>query len=308
MTLAPVVIFAYNRLTHLQRCIKSLHDNLEFLDSPVFIFLDGPKDEVDKTKQISIKIYLESLNLNSRSKLIYRNKNYGLSNSVIIGLNEIFQDFDRVIIVEDDLEVSPYFLKFMNEALNYYQQLGDVGSIHGFSYELRVNMNANYFLRGGDCWGWGTWKDRWYLFEKDAGKLIPIFRNNPKLKKEFDLGGSYPFFKMLERQSLGLVDSWAIRWHASLFIANKLTLYPYKSLVKNLGFDGSGTHLSGNFKSNPELSIDPIVLDDIPVKESKLASRYLGEYLRVHYRIGFRYSYLRVIRKIFHLIRSLLAK
>jgi len=163
-------------------------------------------------------------------------------------------------------------------------------------------------LRGGDCWGWGTWKDRWYLFEKDAGKLIPIFRNNPKLKKEFDLGGSYPFFKMLERQSLGLVDSWAIRWHASLFIANKLTLYPYKSLVKNLGFDGSGTHFSGNIKSNPELSIDPIVLDDIPVKESKLASRYLGEYLRVQYRIGFRYSYLRVLRKIFHLIRSLLAK
>ena len=43
-------------------------------------------------------------------------------------------------------------------------------------------------------------------------------------------------------QIAGKNNSWAIRWYASAFLANKLTLYPGQSLVSNIGGDGSGTN------------------------------------------------------------------
>jgi hypothetical protein len=102
-------------------------------------------------------------------------------------------------------------------------------------------MDSSFFLRGGDCWGWGTWKNRWELFESDGVALLTQIEQN-NLGENFDLQGSYPFTQMLRDQISGLNDSWAIRWHASLFLENRLTLYPAKSLINNSGFDGTGTH------------------------------------------------------------------
>jgi hypothetical protein len=47
---------------------------------------------------------------------------------------------------------------------------------------------------------------------------------------------------MLRNQIVGKNDSWAIRWYASAFINDKLTLYPGKSLLANSGNDLSGTN------------------------------------------------------------------
>jgi hypothetical protein len=102
-------------------------------------------------------------------------------------------------------------------------------------------MDSSFFLRGGDCWGWGTWRDRWELFENDGATLLSRLEEN-KVCEIFDFQGSYPFTQMLRDQISGLNNSWAIRWHASLFLENRLTLYPAKSLINNTGFDGTGTH------------------------------------------------------------------
>jgi hypothetical protein len=298
--LAPIVIFAYNRPEHVKRCLNSLQRNFEFNKSQVYFFLDGPKDKSDNVKQLLIKKYVEALkkSLNLEVKTFYRQKNIGLSASVIKGLNEVFSHHESAIIVEDDLEVSPYFLNFLNNGLLKYRKELKVGSIHGFSYDLNINSRKNYFLRGGDCWGWATWKNRWELFESNGSKLLNVFENDPNLKCEFNLNGAYPYFEMLERQSKGQVDSWAIRWHASLFLADKLTLYPSSTLVKNCGFDGSGTHHNNNLNFPKELSLKSNSLEDIDIIESKEALDKLKKFLKNQYKIGVHHSFLRFVRRI----------
>ena len=47
---------------------------------------------------------------------------------------------------------------------------------------------------------------------------------------------------MLEGLIAGKIDSWAIVWYLSVFMRQGLTLFPIRSLVGNIGFDGSGTN------------------------------------------------------------------
>ena len=116
-----------------------------------------------------------------------------------------------------------------------------VASIHGYLLPLKNQFSECFFLRGADCWGWATWRDRWSTVEWDAQSLLQALRLS-RDRASFNFLGAYPFEKMLEKQSLGEIDSWAIRWHASMFLQNRLTLYPQSSLVLNTGNDGSGTH------------------------------------------------------------------
>jgi glycosyltransferase involved in cell wall biosynthesis len=305
-SLAPIVIFAYNRPEHLNRCLNSLQSNLEFNKSQVYIYLDGPKSESDLAKQLLIKKNIESVKTSLRlpMKTIYRENNYGLSSSIIEGLNEVFRYHQSAIIVEDDLEVSPYFLNFLNNGLLKYQDQLKIGSIHGFSYNLQILSCHSYFLRGGDCWGWATWKNRWELFEPNGLKLLADFENNPSLKNKFNLNGAYPYFEMLDRQCKGQVDSWAIRWHASLFLANRLTLYPSSTLVKNGGFDGSGTHSSNNLSFPSEISLEPNPIEDIEIVESKEALDKLKKFLRNEYKLGIHHKILRFLRNFLDLFKN----
>ena len=54
--LAPIVVFAYNRPNHLFRCIESLLANPESSESSLHIFVDGPKNNLDKVILLSGKI------------------------------------------------------------------------------------------------------------------------------------------------------------------------------------------------------------------------------------------------------------
>ena len=176
-------------------------------------------------------------------------------------------------MLEDDLITSPYFLQFMNTALNIYADTETVGGINGFMYPIKKPMNQNFFLRYADCWGWATWKRAWDLFQPDAVFLREELRRQ-KLEKQFDLEESFPFTDMLEQQIKGRINSWAIRWQASLFLLNKINLFPHKSLVQNIGNDGSGTH-SGkqnhySLKKPPVFNViashSPINVVKIPAK------------------------------------------
>jgi hypothetical protein len=104
----------------------------------------------------------------------------------------------------------------MNNALEKFENVGDVISIHGYCEPIQLDKPA-FFLRGADCWGWATWKRGWDLFEKDAAKLKKELLERD-LKYDFDYYGTFPYFKMLEKQIKGEVDSWAIRWYASAFL------------------------------------------------------------------------------------------
>lgn len=292
--MSPVVIFAFNRPDHLERCLESLRNNKESEHTVFWVFVDGPRNSDDLLKKEMIKKLLNKYEKMMKLKVKYSESNLGLEKSVINGLNEIFLLSERAIIMEDDLVASTFFLEYCNAGLNRYQFDNRVASIHGFSYKFKRPEEQPYFLKGADCWGWATWRDRWEYFEEDSAKLINQLLGK-RLKKKFDLDGAFPYFKMLIRQSRGEVNSWAIRWHASMFLADKLTLYPDRTLINNNGMDGSGTNAGKSKSLNSPLAITSINLSGVQVKESSKARRKLKVFLRNHYLIRYKASPIRLI-------------
>src|SRR3989337_2261525 len=186
---------------------------------------------------------------------------------------------EQIIVLEDDLLSSPFFLKFMNEGLEYYKDEDKVISINGYLFPVIARLPETFFLKGADCWGWATWKRGWDLFEPDGEKLLGDMRKR-HLKKEFDFNGAYPYTKMLEDQTRGKNNSWAIRWYASAFLNDKLTLYPGRSLTKNIGTDASGTHCGKTDLYESQISLNPIEITDIPIEENRSAREEFGRFMK----------------------------
>jgi hypothetical protein len=241
MYISPIIIFTYNRLDHLNTLIQSLKKNVLLAKSKVLVFSDGPKNEIDKKKIKKIRIYLKKNLISNNCEIIERPSNYGLSKNIIDGINETFKKYDQAIILEDDLEVSPIFLNYMNDALNLYASSKNVASISGYMYPIEPKKFSNdfFFLKLIESWGWGTWKRAWNNFEKDSLRLKKKI-DEKKLANEFNFESGISYYKMLESNINGLNDSWAVRWYASTFLKNMYTLFPSKSFVKNIGIDNSG--------------------------------------------------------------------
>lgn len=288
--LAPLAIFAYKRPMHLEGLLESLSRNDEINQTNIFIFIDGAKNEseralIRRTEEISLK-FAKGKN----AKVVCRNTNLGLAGSIKMGVDEVLEHHDSVIVVEDDLEVSPNFLSFLNKGLYRYQDYPQVASIQAHSILDHRDLASSYFLLGADCWGWGTWKNKWQEVNWDASQLIRSLEFSKKRRK-FDLNGAYPYTNMLERCANGEVDSWAIRWHASMFLTQRMSVYPPKNLVINNGRDGSGTHAGDSFDKRIKLQEnfqDPKFLE--PKENSKINFYYRKE-IRKMYKTFTLFSY-----------------
>lgn len=267
---APIVLFTYNRPDKTRRVLDSLIQNAEAKDSDIFIFSDGPKNEVAVEGVKANREYIHYFQDNSKNfrsvTIIEREKNWGLANSLIAGITEVINQYERVIVVEDDLVLSPYFLKFMNEGLEKYEKEEKVGAISGFLPPINSRSQTTFFLTYFDCWGWATWKRSWDLLNLDTKFLLRKLRF--KMRKYDMYDGIYG---TLYCQKVGLVDSWYVRFYASLFLAGKLTLFPPQALVTNAGLDGSGTHCAEIYDVADyvdSVSFTPVNIDDIEIREN----------------------------------------
>jgi hypothetical protein len=276
----PILLFAYNRLEHLRLTVDSLKRNKGASDHTLLIYCDGPKSSADNRAVEAVRKEARAVEGFKSVTCIESKVNRGLANSIISGVSDTLEKCDSVIVLEDDMVTSPFFLKYMREALSLYRDDPRVFSVHGYNYPANFDAveGESFFKRGADCWGWATWANAWKTFEKDARKLLSDLRSQ-KLIEEFDYGGAYPFSTMLKRQARGKIDSWAIRWNASVFLQNGLTLNPKKSLVKNVGLDGSGVHCIESDNFDTEVSDKPISVYCGPVENNREAFIAIAAYL-----------------------------
>jgi len=266
--LAPIVLFTYNRVAHTKTLINSLLANQEAADSDLYIFSDGSRNTEDEDAVQQVREYLHSISGFRSVTITEHPNNLGLAASVINGITAVLDENDCVIVLEDDLILSPYFLKFMNDALLTYADNPHVGCVNGHVLLTKNHGKDFFFVYHADSWGWGTWKRAWQLFNSDAQDLLNQIESK-NLNKAFDLDGSYPFTKMLKRQIAGEINSWAIRWRASLFINGKISINAARSLVLDNGFDGTGTHCGkGSLFPTKLFSERPLVVDNITSEET----------------------------------------
>jgi len=279
---APIALFAYARQDHLRLTVESLLLNPECRTTNLYVYCDGPRNDSTKSQTNAVRAYVDTLQGFASITRIYRDTNLGLAQSIISGVSEVVARHGCVIVMEDDLVVSPHFLAYMNQGLRLYQDEPRVASIHGYSYPVESRMPETFFLRGADCWGWATWARAWQHFEPDGQKLLNELQADD-LIRAFDFDGAYSFSDMLKNQIKGKNNSWAVRWHATCFLRNMLTLYPGKSLVNNIGNDGSGTHSAPTTAFDQALASRSVDLHSIPLEESAVARSAFVAYFRTQH-------------------------
>ena len=271
--LAPIVIFCFNRPNHVQKLLESLIQNEEIVSSKLYVFIDGPRqtddiEKIDQTYQILKKykcFFKETL-------IIKRKQNFGCKNNIISGITEIFENYERVIVLEDDLTLSKYFLKFTNDALTEYADSKDIWHISGYcSIITEYHKPEGLFTRGMNCWGWATWKDRWQHLNLDAQDHIDSFSAADIY--HFNFNGAHDFYRQLTENNNKMINTWAIYWYATIYRANGLCLMPNKTLTLNHGNDQSGER-SGLQYQNLTLCETPINFMPSVLEENK---KYLQE-------------------------------
>ena len=174
---------------------------------------------------------------------------------------------------------SPYFLKYMNEALDYYQNNKKVMHIAGWNYPISGDgLDDSFLWRGMNCWGWATWEDRWSFFRKDIAEL---YQQVPLRKRwHFNLNGRRRYWAEVAANKSGLFDTWAVFWYATIYMQSGLCVNPVDSLVKNIGLDGTGEncvtgvdYLAGDLSQKSEFKFQSII-EESPVALKRILDFY----------------------------------
>jgi hypothetical protein len=315
MKFAPIALFVYKRPEHTRKTIESLMRCPEFSQSQLYVFSDAAKSPEDEIPVQQVRDLIHRL-LGQKAKTIFAKQNCGLAKSIISGVTYLCNEYDRVIVVEDDLEVSPVFLTFINAALCKYENVASVMQVNGYMFpiaELEGSHSA-VFLPFISSWGWGTWNRAWRHFDPDA-KGWEILNTDESLRYDFNLQGTYRYYEMLKAQMACEIDSWAVRWYWSVFKQKGYAVFPPTSYVSNIGIDGTGTHGSrfarkvlrpvkfSNQITMPMLP-DKVESDDVTFKLVRSFLRKLSP-LWVFYVKKFLKHLLKLTRRLYHVNKSL---
>lgn len=283
--LAPIVLFVYNRPLHTRQTIEALLQNPLSAESELFIYSDGAKNTVTDEKVEEVRNYIRNIKGFRKVTIIERERNLGLANNIIDGVSHIVSQYKKIIVLEDDIIVSPVFLTFMNEALEKYEHEFFVWSISGWNYPIQMQeiKEDTFFWRIPHCWGWATWESRWKFYKRDILWVSNYF--NAKDIYEISLHNTSDYWKHFILNKKGKIKTWAIFWYLIAYKHQSLTLMPKNSLVFQNGLDSSGTHCVSNdpLESKYFSTILPKLYPD-EIKESALALNLIKKFHQTHKR------------------------
>lgn len=294
-----IAIFAYNRPDHTRVTLEHLMNNIGIEHANLYIFIDGPKRKDENSKKEMVKkTIIEVLRKYhfQKYKIFENEKNKGLANSIIDGVNFLFNEENKefLVVLEDDLVTSKYFLNYMKQSNKMYRDNKSIWSISAFNpiedQILKLMTIDEVFLtKRASSWGWGTWKDRWESNIWEIEYLSELILKSKEKRKEFSIV-SPDLPNMLKDQRENRIDSWAIRWVANQFIQNKFTVYPKYSLINNIGFDSEGTHTTRSSYKNKLL-----IEKEIKVSNNVFFNEKLAEIFSNHYK----YDFIQFLSRIF---------
>ncbi len=235
-------MFAFNRADTLLVTLQRLQAARRFSGRPVYLFCDGPRTgrEADQIAVAEVQQVLQRWGKTCSARLCFAERNRGLRASITGGVQTVLAEHDRVIVLEDDIVVSRSFLQYMDAALMQYRETPNIWQISGYFVPGFCLSRRVGFLRMPACWGWATWRDRWCNYNDNAVWLRDQVQaaGTP----EFNVENSYHFFDELTRNAEGNLDTWHVRWYASMFLNQALAVFPPRSLTRNIGFDERGSN------------------------------------------------------------------
>ena len=238
----PVAVFSYNRPDHTRRTLEALSKCHRVNECDVFLFSDGAKNDAAYLDVSATRKVLHEWSNQLNAQIIEQPQNIGLAKSIVSGVTSLCEKYGRVVVIEDDLVVSPDFLHYMIESLNRYTDEEQIMQVGGFTLCAPSDLSTDcFFLPVTTTWGWGTWQRAWQKFSWEPFDL-DVAKTDIEWKKRFTVNMSCSYLSMLEDRLAQKNDSWGILWWYAVSRNKGLVAYPAKSLVWNGGFDGSGIH------------------------------------------------------------------
>ena len=271
---SPIIFFAFNRPEHTLRSLKALQANPLADRSLLYIYCDGPRpgettEGVERIEQV--RRIAASDQWCGEVVLEFRETNFGLGKGLPAGISEVLESQDRIIVVEDDVVVSPGFLEYMNAALDLYAD--DERVMHVSAFTSRVEMPADhsettYFYNHTTCWGWGTWRRAWRHFTQDGARLMREIDASGR-RGYINLDNGHEYYWALKYLDEGRSQDWNCYWHVVVSLRGGHCLHPVKSLTDNIGFDGSGAQCSAEMVyHSPEIA-ERLPICRIPIEENR---------------------------------------
>lgn len=286
MDLSPIIVFCYNRPWHLEQTFEALSNNELADKSVLFIFCDGPKENAsnDDLANISaVRTIAHNQHWAKETFVVESKINKGLANSIISGVSDVIQRYGTAIVLEDDMVTSPGFLRYMNEALNLYKEDNRVMHITGYMFPIKnaESLPETFFYEVPQCWSWATWNRAWRYFSDDIDSLYNYWSKD---WKKFNHWGDHSLQDQLEANYNGTLRTWFVRWHSIVLKMDGLTLWPHKSLVHNIGFDGSGENCGTyNRQETFDLATSIHVSRISQISENKKAARKIRVFQSGHW-------------------------
>ena len=285
--LAPIVLFVYNRPWHTEQTLNALAANRYADESVLYIYADGPKEKTNYNENLAINEVRKLIRKKQWCRDVYiieSESNRGLADSIVRGVTQVIKNHGRIIVLEDDVVTSPTFLKYMNDAITIYEKDSNVYQISGFMIPNKRKMRTTGFFRAPASWGWATWARAWHFFSEDSELLFQKISSCDV--NHFNIDATYDYMEQLDKNRRGEIRTWVVKWYASLYLKQGLCLYPHRSLVKNIGFDGSGVHCGKNDMRlfNRMKIIGNIDLGFTEMKESEEYLEAFKEFYRMLYR------------------------
>lgn len=271
-TLAPIVLFTYNRLEHTKKTVEALQKNIYAKESRLIIYADGAKTSDAMEVVSNVRKYLYTIDGFKSVEIIERHENWGLARNIIDGVTKIVNEYGKIIVLEDDIVTSKYFLKYMNDALEIYKNKEKIMAVSSYFWPRdKEGLSETFFLQPFACWGWGTWKESWQYFERDSKKIINTFTEEDIY--HFNIDGGWDFWNQIISNQNGSLYTWAIFFFAAIFKRDGLVVYTKDDLSKNIGMDGSGEHCgpSDDFNPNDFKDEKDVKLFSLNIKESCFA-------------------------------------
>lgn len=233
------ILFCYNRSRHLGEVLAGLRKNQGL--TKLYIFQDGLKCEEHRLEWEKVKAEIEDIDWCIKEYHLSP-YNKGLACSIVDGINTVLKENDAVIVLEDDCVPTANFISFMHQCFEKYHEDKRVYSVSGYSYPIELEKSEWDVYGCGriSSWGWGTWKDRWQIYQKDY-EMVKKMKQDKVLSQWLATWGR-DLENMLVNNVRGQGDSWAVFWALAVIMRNGICINPYKSFIRNIGMDGSGVH------------------------------------------------------------------
>lgn len=289
----PIAYIVFNRPRHTEQSFAILRKQQP---SQLFIISDGPRIEhpTDAERCAEVRAIIDRVDWPCEVYRHYAESNLGCKQRVSSGLDWVFAQVERAIILEDDCLPHPDFFAFCEILLDRYANDSRVWVITGNNFQngRRRGKAAYYFSKYNHVWGWATWRRAWGQYKEDLA-FWPQWKDSRDWCHKIPDHVERQYWSMIfDKMYAGGIDTWDYPWIASVWYHGGLTATPNSNLVSNIGFGPDATHTNAD-DDHDGLPVHPLgslthpdrVVQDVSADRYVFDHHFGGIRLRWHRRL-----------------------